>query len=168
MLVEEREELQVRLIDFGLSKLYDGPIHTACGSPSYASPEILEGKSYDGLKADIWSLGVVLFAMLCGHLPFDDKEEQKLFSKIVYSHFHLPSYLSTPATDLLKRMLQKNPEDRIGMRELKEHEWLAGVYNSIPDEGLVDYKDSFLRTLLQEEFFVDVSEEQLINLLRSR
>lgn len=75
MLVRENNELKVRLIDFGLSKIYDGAIHTACGSPSYASPEILEGKSYDGLKADIWSLGVVLFAMLCGHLPFDDKEE---------------------------------------------------------------------------------------------
>lgn len=110
MLVKEEEELRIKLIDFGLSKIYSGMIHTACGSPSYASPEILEGKSYDGLKADIWSMGIVLFAMVCGHLPFDDKEEQRLFSKIVYSHFQIPSYLSTPLTDILKRMLIKNPD----------------------------------------------------------
>lgn len=127
MLARENGFLCIKLIDFGLSKVYQGAIHTACGSPSYASPEILEGKSYNGLKADIWSLGIVLFAMLCGHLPFDDKEEQRLFSKIVYSHFQLPSYLSTPATDLIKKMLIKVPEDRIDIKGLQEHEWFEEV-----------------------------------------
>ena len=129
MLIEEDGNINIRMIDFGLSKIYKNQdkIHTACGSPSYAAPEILEGKSYDGLKADIWSLGIVLFAMTCGHLPFDDKEEQRLFSKIVYSHFHLPSYLSTPLTDLLKQMLQKNPEERINIEEIKRHPWLKNI-----------------------------------------
>lgn len=68
---------RIKVIDFGLSYIYNSGenIKTACGSPSYAAPEILIGKSYSGLKADIWSLGVVLFAMLCGHLPFEDSRE---------------------------------------------------------------------------------------------
>ena len=67
----------MKLIDFGLSYIYeiDERIKTACGSPSYAAPEILIGKSYKGLNADVWSLGIVLYAMLCGHLPFEGKNE---------------------------------------------------------------------------------------------
>lgn len=77
MLAGSEDNFQIKLIDFGLSKVYNSNeyINTACGSPSYAAPEILEGKSYDGLKADIWSLGIVLFAMICGHLPFNAEEE---------------------------------------------------------------------------------------------
>ena len=67
----------MKLIDFGLSYIYevDEWIKTACGSPSYAAPEILLGKWYEGLNADVWSLGIVLYAMLCGHLPFEGKSE---------------------------------------------------------------------------------------------
>ena len=68
--------MNIKIIDFGLSNLYTDNqlLKTACGSPCYAAPEMIAGKRYEGLKVDIWSSGVILFALLCGYLPFDDNE----------------------------------------------------------------------------------------------
>lgn len=68
--------MNIKIIDFGLSNLYTNGelLKTACGSPCYAAPEMIAGKRYEGLMVDIWSSGVILFAMLCGYLPFDDNE----------------------------------------------------------------------------------------------
>lgn len=67
---------------------------TACGSPCYAAPEMIAGKKYEGLKVDLWSSGVILFAMLCGYLPFDDNETQKLYHKIMRGDYKIPSFVS--------------------------------------------------------------------------
>ena len=66
----------IKIVDFGLSNIYNSnePLKTACGSPCYAPPEMIAGLQYDGLKADIWSSGVILYALLCGYLPFDDPD----------------------------------------------------------------------------------------------
>jgi len=71
----------IKLIDFGLSNIYSRNelLHTACGSPCYAAPEMLSGKPYDGLKADIWSVGVILYAMCFGYLPFDSPNTKELY-----------------------------------------------------------------------------------------
>lgn len=63
---------KLKIVDFGLSNTYSEMLKTACGSPCYAAPEMISGKMYNGLKADLWSCGVVLFVMLCGYLPFED------------------------------------------------------------------------------------------------
>jgi 5'-AMP-activated protein kinase catalytic alpha subunit len=75
----------VKIVDFGLSNTYkDGEtLKTACGSPCYAAPEMIAGKRYNGLEVDIWSSGVVLFAMVCGYLPFEDPNTAKLYKKIL-------------------------------------------------------------------------------------
>lgn len=80
-------------------------LKTACGSPCYAAPEMIAGKRYEGIMVDIWSSGVILFAMLCGYLPFDDNETQKLYHKIMRGDYKIPSFVSPEARDLIKRVL---------------------------------------------------------------
>jgi len=85
-LLLEKGSNNLKIIDFGLSNLYKPPdetLHTACGSPCYAAPEMIAGNAYNGLKIDIWSCGVILYAMLCGYLPFEDPNTEKLYKKIL-------------------------------------------------------------------------------------
>ena len=98
-------------------------LHSSCGSPCYASPEMLSGNPYSGITTDLWSAGIVLYSMLVGALPFDDQELHKLYEQIKLGKFYIPSTLSLEAIDLLKRILQVDPNKRITMQELKEHKW---------------------------------------------
>ena len=115
----------LKIIDFGLSNYFkeDQPelLETPCGSPCYASPEMLSGKSYDGFKIDIWATGIILFAMLCGFLPFDDKDNNILFQKILECKITFPKFLSHDAKDLLKKILVFNPLKRINIQNIKKH-----------------------------------------------
>lgn len=90
-----------------MSNLYqEGELlKTACGSPCYAAPEMIAGKRYEGIMVDIWSSGVILFAMLCGYLPFDDNETQRLYQKILKGDFKVPGWVSMEAKDILRRVL---------------------------------------------------------------
>lgn len=89
----------IKIIDFGLSNLYSKgqQLKTACGSPCYAAPEMIAGKCYDGLRVDVWSCGVILYAMLCGHLPFEDPVIGNLYRKIISGDYLIPQYLSSNA-----------------------------------------------------------------------
>lgn len=88
---------QLKVIDFGLGSFYDekNELKTFCGSPCYAAPEMVEAKkNYNPLNADIWSCGIILFAMLCGHLPFCDADTHTLFKKIMTCNYKIPSHVS--------------------------------------------------------------------------
>jgi serine/threonine protein kinase len=98
-------------------------LKTACGSPNYAAPEIISGKAYSGVEVDIWSCGVILYAMVCGSLPFDDDSVTQLFSKIKEGKFYMPINISDEVKDLINRMLQPNPVKRISIPEIKLHPW---------------------------------------------
>ena len=113
----------VKIIDFGLSNFYDSNklLSTPCGSPSYASPDILSGEKYDGIMIDIWSTGIILYAMLCGHLPFDDENNENLYRKILDCKFDIPQHLEEDSVDLLKKILVKEPKKRITIKEIKNH-----------------------------------------------
>ena len=150
----------IKIIDFGLSNFFEtgvGGLSTPCGSPSYASPEIIKGEIYDGFKIDIWASGIILFAMLCGYLPFDDDEEEEkeesndkkyfsqsnthnkedksedneiLFQKILEGKIEFPDYLSDVSIDLIKKILVVKPEHRIELEEIKKHKfYLMGKKN---------------------------------------
>ena len=82
----------IKIVDFGLSNLYKQGerLKTACGSPCYAAPEMIKGERYLGLGADIWSSGVILYAMVCGYLPFEDQNTKKLYQKILKADYKLP------------------------------------------------------------------------------
>lgn len=129
---------KLKIVDFGLSNTYKPgeKLKTACGSPSYAAPEMILGNLYDGLFVDIWSCGIILYAMVCGCLPFDDKNGDVLFQKIVNGKFVLPRYLSTPLQDLLVKILKTDPKKRIDMKGIKNHYWL-GLVNHIKSPGLL-------------------------------
>ena len=115
----------LKIIDFGLSNYFKQNQHdlleTPCGSPCYASPEMLSGENYDGFKIDIWATGIILFAMLCGFLPFDHKDNDKLFMKILECKIQYPKGLSSEAKDLIRKILVPDPMKRITIGEIKKH-----------------------------------------------
>jgi len=121
----DKEQKNIKVIDFGLSNYCSDRelLQSSCGSPCYASPEMLSGCPYSGITTDLWSAGIVLYSMLVGALPFDDQELNKLYEQIKLGKFYIPSTLSLEAIDLLKRILQVDPGKRITINELKEHKW---------------------------------------------
>ena len=116
---------QIKFIDFGLSNYCNQNelLHSSCGSPCYASPEMLSGKAYRGVTTDLWSAGIVLYSMLVGALPFDDQELHKLYEQIKVGKFYIPSTLSLEAIDLLKQILEVDPKKRINIEGVKNHKW---------------------------------------------
>jgi len=123
--------MNIKIIDFGLSNILstDGAkLKTACGSPSYAAPEVLQGKRYSGPYVDIWAVGIIMFAMLCGHLPFDDGNVERLYKKIISGVFTIPSHVSKDAADLLKHILVVDPERRYSLDDIMAHPWFTGNY----------------------------------------
>ena len=125
-IIIEQGKKEIKLIDFGLSNIYeDGELlSTACGSPFYAAPEMLEGKSYKGSTVDIWSAGIVLFYMLCGYFPFEDSNNDKLYKKICKGKFEIPKFLSKNAKDLISKILVVNIQRRINIKDIKKHPWV--------------------------------------------
>ncbi|EMS68854.1 Carbon catabolite-derepressing protein kinase [Triticum urartu] len=115
----------VKLVDFGSSNVMhdDHFLKTSCGSTNYAAPEIISGKPYAGPEVDVWSCGVILYALLCGSVPFDDEYTPNLFKKITGGNYILPSHLSDLAKDLIPRMLLVDPMKRITIREVRDHSW---------------------------------------------
>ncbi|KAJ0266217.1 CBL-interacting serine/threonine-protein kinase 2 [Hirschfeldia incana] len=126
LLLDDNENLKVS--DFGLSALADckrrdGLLHTTCGTPAYVAPEVINRKGYDGVKADIWSCGVVLFVLLAGYLPFHDSNLMEMYRKIGKADFKCPSWFAPEAKRLLCKMLDPNSESRISIARIRESSW---------------------------------------------
>ncbi|XP_069163626.1 serine/threonine-protein kinase SIK3 isoform X7 [Procambarus clarkii] len=121
------KDLNIKLADFGFSNFYTPGVllSTWCGSPPYAAPELFEGKEYDGPKADVWSLGVILFVLVCGYLPFDAKTLQTLRSIVVAGKFRIPYFMSSDCDNLIRKMLQVDPEKRINIERIMQHRWIT-------------------------------------------
>ena len=115
----------LKIIDFGLSNYFKKGqkdlLVTPCGSPCYASPEMVAGNKYDGFKIDIWATGIILYAMLCGYLPFEDKDNDLLFEKILECKLFFPKYISKMSRDLMEKILVTDPDIRISLEEIKKH-----------------------------------------------
>ncbi|KAJ3693202.1 hypothetical protein LUZ60_008682 [Juncus effusus] len=123
----------IKISDFGLSALpehlgKDGLLHTTCGSPNYVAPEVLQNRGYDGSLSDIWSCGVVLYVILTGDLPFDEKNIALLSQKIMKGDVKIPKYLSPAAQDLLKKILDPKPISRLNITGIKAHNWFKKDY----------------------------------------
>ncbi|CAE6465149.1 hypothetical protein ACGC1H_004319 [Rhizoctonia solani] len=120
----------VKVIDFGLSNVMtDGDfLRTSCGSPCYACPEVISAKVYAGPEVDVWSIGVILYLMLAGRLPFEDENTHVLMDKICTGRYHMPSNISPDAANLIKNCIVVNPIKRLTMPEIMQHPWfLAGL-----------------------------------------
>ncbi|CAK9301824.1 unnamed protein product [Gordionus sp. m RMFG-2023] len=126
LLLDENNNL--KLIDFGLCAQYQDKmalrLDTCCGSPAYAAPELIKGDPYIGSEVDVWSLGVLLYALLCGFLPFDDENLSNLYRKIMSGQFVKPDCLSHSSVSLLNKMLETNPARRINTKQLLTHPWV--------------------------------------------
>ncbi|KAF8069006.1 kinase-like domain-containing protein, partial [Lyophyllum atratum] len=116
----------VKIADWGMAAFAPPSLQleTSCGSPHYASPEIVNGQSYKGNATDIWSCGVILYALLTGRLPFDDKNVRILLGKVKSGKYDMPAWIDPLAKDLLGKMLVVDVEKRITIPEILSHPWL--------------------------------------------
>ena len=149
LMIDTRKVLKIT--DFGLSSNFkkNELLSTPCGSPSYAAPEMLSGEKYWGPGADIWSCGVILYTMLCGRLPFEDKDNSKLYEKIKKGIFSIPEFLSENAKDFLVKILNVDPKKRYNITQIKKHPW----FNQL------DQKKFMSRGLLLYKYIVPIDEE---------
>ncbi|XP_041652377.1 serine/threonine-protein kinase SIK3 homolog isoform X2 [Cheilinus undulatus] len=118
--------LNIKIADFGFSNLFSRGqlLKTWCGSPPYAAPELFEGKEYDGPKVDIWSLGVVLYVLVCGALPFDGSTLQNLRARVLSGKFRIPFFMSTDCEYLIRHMLVLDPSRRLTMEQICKNKWM--------------------------------------------
>ncbi|KAJ3106652.1 hypothetical protein HDU96_008146 [Phlyctochytrium bullatum] len=132
------KDRNVKIADFGMASLQvtGRMLETSCGSPHYASPEIIKGVKYDGPAADIWSCGVILYALLTGNLPFDDENIRRLLSKVKQGIYFIPDHVPPLAKDLIKRMLVVNPAERITMVGVMNHPWFTS--RPLPNKSYLD------------------------------
>lgn len=124
----------IKIGDFGLSRFVNsqGLANTPCGSVCYASPECIIGNTYDGRKSDVWSLGVIAYAMLVGVLPWTKRNQKQLFEQIIKADFSLPSYISDGPRDLINKMLNPDPCRRISVDQCLSHPWIKSAPNVRP------------------------------------
>jgi 5'-AMP-activated protein kinase catalytic alpha subunit len=147
-------------------------LSTPCGSPCYASPEMVLGKKYDGFKIDIWATGIILYAMLCGYLPFEENNNQKLFKKISECKFSIPFYITKDANDLINKILVKDPSKRISIEEIKMHPfYLKGknlfekVFNfNVNNNNNSKNSSTSLKSKNEQEFKITSSEIDISNI----
>ncbi|KAK8884034.1 Serine/threonine-protein kinase brsk1 [Tritrichomonas musculus] len=115
------DQYNIKIADFGFAKYVKSSIaETSCGSPHYAAPEVIRGEPYDGCAADVWSCGVILYALLAGYLPFDDQSIRNLLAKVKKGVFSMPQF-PEPIKELIHRMLTLDPKQRITLAQIKSH-----------------------------------------------
>ncbi|XP_073774214.1 serine/threonine-protein kinase BRSK2 isoform X1 [Danio rerio] len=135
LLLDERNN--IRIADFGMASLQvgDSLLETSCGSPHYACPEVIRGEKYDGRRADVWSCGVILFALLVGALPFDHDNLRQLLEKVKSGVFHMPHFIPPDCQALLRGMIEVNPEKRLTLEAIQKHAWYqAGRNEPCPEQ----------------------------------
>ncbi|GAA6227736.1 putative CBL-interacting protein kinase 27 [Lates japonicus] len=121
----------VKLTDFGFSNLFQPGtmLATSCGSLAYSAPEILLGEEYDAPAVDIWSLGVILYMLVCGVPPFQETNDSETLVMILDCRYSVPERVSDNCRDLISRMLQRDPSRRASLKEIEAHDWLQGLDN---------------------------------------
>ena len=165
----------LKIIDFGLSNysIDNQYLNTPCGSPSYASPEMIKGKKYNGFISDIWSCGIILYVMLVGYLPFEGFNNNDLFKKILKCKVNYPINMDKSAIDLLKNILILNPDKRIGINKIKQHPfYLKGksifkkkypeLIIEVEKANFIDYKKT-LKKSFSEIIHLDIENENINN-----
>uniref|UniRef100_I3KS43 MAP/microtubule affinity-regulating kinase 3 n=1 Tax=Oreochromis niloticus TaxID=8128 RepID=I3KS43_ORENI len=147
-------DMNIKIADFGFSNEFTvgGKLDTFCGSPPYAAPELFQGKKYDGPEVDVWSLGVILYTLVSGSLPFDGQNLKELRERVLRGKYRIPFYMSTDCENLLKRFLVLNPGKRGTLEQIMKDRWI----NSSSDE---DEMKPFIEPEL------NIRDEQRIDLM---
>ncbi|XP_040919874.1 MAP/microtubule affinity-regulating kinase 3-like isoform X2 [Toxotes jaculatrix] len=123
--------MNIKIADFGFSNEFTvgGKLDTFCGSPPYAAPELFQGKKYDGPEVDVWSLGVILYTLVSGSLPFDGQNLKELRERVLRGKYRIPFYMSTDCENLLKRFLVLNPGKRGTLEQIMKDRWINAGFD---------------------------------------
>ncbi|KAL0280770.1 UNVERIFIED_CONTAM: hypothetical protein PYX00_001972 [Menopon gallinae] len=126
--------MDMKIADFGFSNYYkpNEQLSTWCGSPPYAAPEVFQGQKYVGPEIDIWSLGVVLYVLVCGALPFDGSTLQSLRDRVLSGRFRIPYFMSSDCESLIRKMLVVDPSKRYSIESIKRHRWMQAEVPRLP------------------------------------
>uniref|UniRef100_A0AC11D166 Microtubule affinity regulating kinase 3 n=1 Tax=Ovis aries TaxID=9940 RepID=A0AC11D166_SHEEP len=144
-------DMNIKIADFGFSNEFTvgSKLDTFCGSPPYAAPELFQGKKYDGPEVDVWSLGVILYTLVSGSLPFDGQNLKELRERVLRGKYRIPFYMSTDCENLLKRFLVLNPIKRGTLEQIMKDRWInAG------------HEDDELKPFVEPE--LDISDQKRI------
>ncbi|RXM34010.1 Serine/threonine-protein kinase MARK2 [Acipenser ruthenus] len=123
-------DMNIKIADFGFSNEFTigNKLDTFCGSPPYAAPELFQGKKYDGPEVDVWSLGVILYTLVSGSLPFDGQNLKELRERVLRGKYRIPFYMSTDCENLLKKLLVLNPVKRGSLEQIMKDRWMNVGY----------------------------------------
>ncbi|KAL3873882.1 hypothetical protein ACJMK2_036964 [Sinanodonta woodiana] len=134
-------DMNIKIADFGFSNEFvpGNKLDTFCGSPPYAAPELFQGKKYDGPEVDVWSLGVILYTLVSGSLPFDGQNLKELRERVLRGKYRIPFYMSTDCENLLKRFLVLNPTKRASLETIMKDRWINMGHDE--DRELKPYKE---------------------------
>jgi len=158
----------IKIADFGFSNYYDpeSKLDTFCGSPPYAAPELFQGKRYTGPEVDIWSLGVILYVLTTGCLPFDGKNLQEMRESVCRGKYRIPFYLSDSCEKLLRKFLIRDPYKRASLEMLIDDPWINEGYSDSPikknEEEIITTDESIIQFMVQKYKF---DREQIIKSL---
>ncbi|KAJ1157701.1 hypothetical protein NDU88_010401 [Pleurodeles waltl] len=147
-------DMNIKIADFGFSNEFTvgSKLDTFCGSPPYAAPELFQGKKYDGPEVDVWSLGVILYTLVSGSLPFDGQNLKELRERVLRGKYRIPFYMSTDCENLLKKLLVLNPIKRGSLEQIMKDRWMN-----------VGYEDEELKPYIEpEEDFNDLKRIDLM------
>ncbi|XP_026577283.1 MAP/microtubule affinity-regulating kinase 4 isoform X3 [Pseudonaja textilis] len=142
-------DANIKIADFGFSNEFTlgSKLDTFCGSPPYAAPELFQGKKYDGPEVDIWSLGVILYTLVSGSLPFDGQNLKELRERVLRGKYRVPFYMSTDCENILRRFLVLNPAKRCTLEQIMKDKWINIGYEGDelkpyrePEEDFADAK----------------------------
>ncbi|XP_025105289.1 serine/threonine-protein kinase MARK2-like isoform X4 [Pomacea canaliculata] len=131
-------DMNIKIADYGFSNEFvpGNKLDTFCGSPPYAAPELFQGKKYDGPEVDVWSLGVILYTLVSGSLPFDGQNLKELRERVLRGKYRIPFYMSTDCENLLKKFLVLNPQKRLSLETIMKDKWMNIGYE---DDELKPY-----------------------------
>ncbi|XP_041635589.1 serine/threonine-protein kinase MARK2 isoform X9 [Cheilinus undulatus] len=164
-------DMNIKIADFGFSNEFTlgNKLDTFCGSPPYAAPELFQGKKYDGPEVDVWSLGVILYTLVSGSLPFDGQNLKELRERVLRGKYRIPFYMSTDCENLLKKFLILNPSKRGSLeQQIMRDRWMNVGYEEEELKPYIepqpDYKDP-RRTdiMLQMGFSLEEIQDSLVN-----
>ncbi|XP_074250454.1 MAP/microtubule affinity-regulating kinase 3 isoform X11 [Saimiri boliviensis] len=147
-------DMNIKIADFGFSNEFTvgSKLDTFCGSPPYAAPELFQGKKYDGPEVDVWSLGVILYTLVSGSLPFDGQNLKELRERVLRGKYRIPFYMSTDCENLLKRFLVLNPIKRGTLEQIMKDRWInAG------------HEEDELKPFIEPE--LDISDQKRIDIM---
>ncbi|XP_032882983.1 MAP/microtubule affinity-regulating kinase 3 isoform X10 [Amblyraja radiata] len=147
-------DMNIKIADFGFSNEFTigNKLDTFCGSPPYAAPELFQGKKYDGPEVDVWSLGVILYTLVSGSLPFDGQNLKELRERVLRGKYRIPFYMSTDCENLLKRFLVLNPSKRGTLEQIMKDRWINAGHD-----------DDELRPYVEPE--LDITDSKRIEIM---